>query len=101
AALVLFVVLAAYTYVAPGLPDVATLKDVRLEAPMRIYTRDGKLIAEFGEKRRSPVVYEQIPPQVVNAFVAAEDDRFFSHPGVDYQGLVRAAISYMTTGERR
>jgi penicillin-binding protein 1A len=101
AALVLFVVLAAYTYVAPGLPDVATLKDVRLEAPMRIYTRDGKLIAEFGEKRRSPVVYEQIPPQVVNAFVAAEDDRFFSHPGVDYQGLVRAAIAYMTTGERR
>jgi penicillin-binding protein 1A len=101
AGLVLFTVLAAYTYVAPGLPDVATLKEVRLEAPMRIYTRDGKLIAEFGEKRRNPVVYEQIPPQVVNAFVAAEDDRFFSHPGVDYQGLLRAAIAYLTTGERR
>ena len=101
AALVLFAVMSAYTYVAPGLPDVATLKDVRLEAPMRIYTRDGRLVAEFGEKRRIPVIYEQLPPQMVNAFIAAEDDRFFSHPGVDYQGLVRAAVAYMTTGERR
>ena len=97
----LFVVLAAYVYVAPLLPDVATLKDVRLEAPMRVYTRDGRLLAEFGEKRRVPLTYEEIPQEVVHAFVAAEDDRFFSHPGVDYQGLVRAGVAYVTTGERR
>jgi penicillin-binding protein 1A len=97
----LFTVLAAYVYVAPGLPDVATLKDVRLEAPMRVYTRDGRLMAEFGEKRRIPVTYEEIPAQIVHAFVAAEDDRFFQHPGVDYQGLVRAAVAYASTGERR
>ena len=65
-ATVLFTVLAAYVYVAPGLPDVATLKDVRLEAPMRVYTRDGRLLAEFGEKRRIPVTYEEIPPQIVH-----------------------------------
>ena len=100
-ATVLFIVLAAYAYVAPGLPDVATLKDIRLEAPMRVYTRDGRLIAEFGEKRRVPVTYAEIPPELVHAFVAAEDDRFFQHPGVDYQGLVRAAVAYATTGERR
>jgi penicillin-binding protein 1A len=100
-AIVLFAVLAAYVYVAPGLPDVATLKEVRLEAPMRVYTRDGRLLAEFGEKRRVPLSYDELPQEVVHAFVAAEDDRFFSHPGVDYQGLVRAAIAYVTTGERR
>ena len=100
-AAVLFTVLAAYVYVAPGLPDVATLKDVRLEAPMRVYSRDGRLLAEFGEKRRVPLTYDEIPRQVVHAFVAAEDDRFFQHPGVDYQGLVRAGVAYATTGERR
>jgi penicillin-binding protein 1A len=101
AATVLFAVFAAYTYVAPGLPDVATLKEVRLEAPMRVYTRDGRLLAEFGEKRRIPVTFDELSPLLVQAFIAAEDDRFFHHPGVDYQGLVRAGIAYLTTGERR
>lgn len=101
AAAVLFAVFAAYTYVAPGLPDVATLRDVRLEAPLRVYSRDGRLLAEFGEKRRIPVTYSDLPPPLVQAFIAAEDDRFFHHPGVDYQGILRAAIAYLTTGERR
>ncbi len=91
---------AAYVYVADSLPDVATLKTVQLEAPMRVYSRDGRLMAEFGEKRRIPVVYEQIPEQVVQAFVAAEDDRFFEHIGVDYQGLLRAAYKVLMTGEK-
>ena len=99
-ACVLFTVLAAYVYVAPHLPEVATLKDVRLEAPMRVYTRDGRLLAEFGEKRRVPLTYAEIPQEVVHAFVAAEDDRFFSHPGVDYQGLVRAGTTRTALGGR-
>ena len=88
----------AYMYVAESLPDVDTLKSVQLEAPMRVYSRDGVLIGEFGEKRRIPVTYEQLPQQVIDAFVAAEDDRFFEHPGVDYQGLVRAVWVLATTG---
>jgi len=92
---------AAYFYVAPGLPDVETLREVRLQVPLRVYTRDGRLIAEFGEKRRIPVAHDEIPERVVQAFLAAEDDRFFEHPGVDYQGLVRAAFFLVVTGERR
>jgi penicillin-binding protein 1A len=85
-------------YVADSLPDVETLKSVQLEAPLRVYSRDGVLIGEFGEKRRIPVTYEQLPRTLVNAFVAAEDDRFFEHPGVDWQGLTRAVIVLARTG---
>jgi penicillin-binding protein 1A len=58
------------------------------------------LIAEFGEKRRTPLKYNQIPRQVVRAFLAAEDDRFFQHPGVDYRGIIRAAVQLILTGKR-
>jgi penicillin-binding protein 1A len=91
----------AYFYLAPKLPSIETLKDVRLQVPLRIYTRDHKLIAEFGEKRREPLKYADIPTTMVQAFLAAEDDRFFVHPGVDYQGLLRAAFKLLVTGERR
>lgn len=91
----------AYYYVLPSLPAVESLQDVRLQVPLRVYTRDGRLMAEYGEMRRIPLAYEQIPPVVVDAFLAAEDDRFFEHPGVDYQGLARATASLMLTGERR
>lgn len=101
AAVLSLAVLAAYFYIAPALPDVETLREVKLQVPLRIYTRDGRLMAEFGEQRRLPVRYEQLPQQAVDAFLAAEDDRFFEHPGVDYQGLTRAVISLAMTGERR
>jgi penicillin-binding protein 1A len=91
----------AYLYLEPKLPSIETLKDVRLQVPLRIYSIDHLLIAEFGEKRREPLSYDQIPPIMINAFLAAEDDRFFQHPGVDYQGIMRAAIQLMLTGERR
>ena len=94
-------VLAAYFYIAPALPDVETLREVKLQVPLRIYTRDGRLMAEFGEQRRIPLRLDEIPARLQRAFLAAEDDRFFEHPGVDYQGLVRAAISMLRTGERR
>ena len=78
----------AFYYVSPSLPSVDTLRDIQLQVPLRVYSRDGRLLREFGEKRRVPASYEEIPRLLVDAFVAAEDDRFFHHPGVDYQGLV-------------
>jgi penicillin-binding protein 1A len=83
----------------PGLPSVDSLREVKLQVPMRVYTRDGKLIGEFGEKRRIPVKLANVPPLVIHAFLDAEDDRFYQHPGVDWQGLVRAGIRVVQEGE--
>ena len=77
------------------------LRDVRMQVPLRVYSQDGSLIGEFGEKRRAPVLIDEVPEQLIQAFIAAEDDRFFSHPGVDWQGLVRAAVSLIRTGEEK
>ncbi len=90
-----------YLYLEPKLPSIETLKDVQLQVPLRIYSSDNLLIAEFGEKRREPLTYDEIPQQMIQAFLAAEDDRFFHHPGVDYQGILRAAAQLLLTGERR
>ena len=87
-------------YVVPGLPDIETLRDVQMQVPLHIYTSDGSLIAEFGEKRRDPINIADVPPLLVKAFVAAEDDRFFQHPGVDWQGIARAALNLAITGEK-
>jgi penicillin-binding protein 1A len=94
------VVVGAYLYVAPDLPPVDALRDVQMKEPMRVYSRDGRLMAEFGEERRRPLDYEQIPERLRQAVIAAEDDRFFKHPGVDYQGLIRASLNLMRTRER-
>lgn len=89
-----------YLHLEPKLPSTENLREIELQVPLRIYTRDQLLIAEFGEKRRTPLMYTQIPPQVINAFLAAEDDRFFHHPGVDYRGILRAALQLARTGKR-
>ena len=91
----------AYYYLAPDLPDIENLRDVRLQVPLKVVSHEGGLIAEFGEKRRSPLVYDQIPERMVQAFLAAEDDRFFEHPGVDYRGLIRAGLQLALTGEKK
>jgi penicillin-binding protein 1A len=98
-----FIGFAAYTYwtsVYPTLPNVAELKNIQMQVPLRVYTSDMKLIAEYGEKKRIPLSYEQFPPQMVQAILASEDDRFFEHPGVDYQGLLRAALELAKTGSK-
>jgi penicillin-binding protein 1A len=87
-----------YKYVEPQLPDVATLKDVRLQIPMQVYSADGELIAQYGEKRRIPVTLSQMPPQLVKAFIATEDSRFYEHHGVDPVGIFRAASVAMFSG---
>jgi penicillin-binding protein 1A len=91
---------ALYFHLAPTLPSTDVLKDVRMQVPLRVYSRDGMLIGEYGEMKRAPLLYKDIPEQMVKAVLAAEDDRFFEHPGVDYQGLLRAAIHLLRTGEK-
>ncbi len=88
-------------YVLPQLPPVESLRDVRLQTPLRVYSSDGKLIAEFGEKRRNPVRIEQVPPLLKQAFIASEDDRFYEHPGVDWMAIVRAVVGLVSTHEKK
>jgi penicillin-binding protein 1A len=88
----------AYVYLKPALPDVDSLRDVQLQVPLRIYTRDRRLIAAIGEQRRIPVRYTDLPPKLVQAFLATEDDRFFRHHGVDWQGFLRAALANARAG---
>jgi len=97
-ALAAFANVCAYVYLRPALPDVHSLRDVQLQVPLRIYTRDGKLIQSIGEQRRIPVSYEQLPKMLIQAFLATEDDRFFRHHGVDWQGILRAAVANMKAG---
>jgi penicillin-binding protein 1A len=97
-ALVVFANVCAYVYLRPALPDVGSLREVQLQVPLRIYTRDGKLIQSIGEQRRIPVRYEQLPPKLIQAFLATEDDRFFRHHGVDWQGILRAAVANLKAG---
>ncbi|WP_412852288.1 penicillin-binding protein 1A [Ectothiorhodospira shaposhnikovii] len=91
---------AAYAYLAPQMPAVETLRDVRFQVPLRVYSRDGLLMAEYGEQRREPIAIEDVPELMRLAFLAAEDDRFESHPGVDHVGLIRAALNLVATGEK-
>lgn len=90
----------AYQYLQPALPDVAAIRDIRLQVPLRVFSRDGKLIAQFGEQRRIPLSFDAIPKQMVNAVLAAEDDRFFQHSGVDYPGLLRAVVRHLASRDK-
>ncbi len=94
----MFANVCAYVYLRPALPDVASLREVQLQVPLRIYSRDGKLIQSIGEQRRIPVRYDQLPPKLIQAFLATEDDRFFRHHGVDWQGILRAAVANLRAG---
>lgn len=90
----------AYQYLRPALPDVAAIKDIRIEVPLRVYTRDGRLLAQYGERRSIPLSFDAVPSQMVNAVLAAEDDRFFQHSGVDYPGLTRAIVRHLISGDK-
>lgn len=98
AGLVLLIV--TYLIIVPDLPDVETLKEVRLKVPLRAYTTDGRLMLVYGEQLRIPVRMEDVPENIKNGFIAGEDARFYDHPGVDYQGITRAVITLATTGEK-
>lgn len=92
-------IIGAYYFVQPGLPAAETIRDIPLQVPLRIFSRDGYLISEIGERRRIPVTFDEVPEHVVNAFVAAEDRRFFVHPGVDYRGILRGIVQFIIRGE--
>ena len=83
----------AFYYVAPGLPQAAELRDIKIQVPLQVYSRDGRLIDEFGDMKRTPVAYANIPPLLISAVVAAEDEHFFEHPGIDYRGVIRGMIN--------
>ena len=91
---VLAAVTGAHYFFRPGLPSAEALRDVQLQIPLRVYSRDGRLMAQIGEKRRIPVAYEDIPPRVIEAFLAAEDDRFFEHPGFDYRASCAQPLTW-------
>ncbi len=91
---------AVYTYVELQLPDVSVLNDMHMQVPLRVYSRDGKLIAEYGAKRRIPVTLDKVPKHLIQAVLATEDARFYSHPGVDFISLVRAAKAVVTSGRK-
>ncbi len=88
-----------YLYLSPGLPSVESLRTIKLQIPLRVYSQDGKLIAEFGEMRRSPISFQQIPSDFTNAILAAEDDNFANHYGVDPSSLMRAATQILQSGQ--
>lgn len=88
-----------YLYVKDELPDVTTLQDVRLQTPMQVFTADGELISQFGEKRRIPLTLEQMPPLLIEAFLAIEDTRFYEHPGIDIIGILRAVTVVASSGD--
>lgn len=90
-----------YFYVKPDLPDVATLRDVQLQTPMQVYSQDGKLISQFGEKRRIPLRLEEMPPELIEAIIATEDSRFYEHYGFDPIGITRAAIAVVASGSAK
>ena len=91
-------VIGAYFYVEPGLPEAETIREIPLQIPLRIYSRDGRLIEEVGERRRILVTYGDLPEHVVAAFVSAEDRRFFEHGGIDPLALMRASARALYTG---
>ncbi|MBL8418066.1 MAG: penicillin-binding protein 1A [Dechloromonas sp.] len=95
--MVLIVLALAY----PNLPSLEVLTDYRPKIPLRVFTSDGYLIGEFGEERRAVVSIQDVPPVMKNAILAAEDDRFYQHGGVDYIGILRAAAANLAGGGKR
>ncbi|MDR2788568.1 MAG: transglycosylase domain-containing protein, partial [Candidatus Accumulibacter sp.] len=85
----------------PNLPSLEILTDYRPKIPLRVYTADGHLIGEFGEERRAVVRFDEVPDVMKQAILAAEDERFYQHRGIDALGILRAALSNLFSGGRR
>ncbi len=84
----------------PGLPDIETIRSIHLKVPLRIYSSDGLLLGEFGDQRRIPTRIGETPPPLISAVLAAEDDRYYQHAGVDYRGVLRAMYANIVSGSR-
>jgi len=93
--------LAFYAYnLLEELPTVDEIRKIPLNIPLRIYSSDNKLIAEYGDERRIPLKLDDVPPLLIDAILVTEDDRFYHHTGVDFPGLARAAVSNFLSGSR-
>ncbi|PKF61478.1 penicillin-sensitive transpeptidase [Psychromonas sp. psych-6C06] len=90
-----------YYHLKSDLPDVATIQDIKLQVPMKIFSIDGELISQFGEKRRIPLQRNEVPEQLINAFLATEDSRYYQHYGIDPIGIARAAFVYASSGHAK
>src|SRR5258705_8968027 len=101
AAAALLAVALVIVLAVPNLPSLDALTGYQPKIPLRIYTVEGVLIGEFGEERRAVVSIEEVPPQLKAAILAAEDERFYQHAGIDYVGVLRAAYANLVAGGRR
>ena len=90
-----------YTTIITKLPNTASLKNINYQTPLKIYSHNNVLIDQFGEKKRTPISYNRVPPQLLNAFIASEDQRFYNHLGVDLRGLLRAIFKLVTSGKKK
>ena len=96
AALVLLLTLILW----PTLPAIDNIAEDRLKIPLRVFSAEGRLIGEFGEEKRIPVDLKEVPPQLIHAIIATEDKNYYSHWGVDFRGIARAAIANLVTGHK-
>ncbi|HAZ79200.1 MAG TPA: peptidase, partial [Porticoccaceae bacterium] len=85
-------------YLSPKLPSTEELKDVRMQIPLKVVSQDLKIIREFGEKKRTPVTFDELPKSMVDALLAAEDATFFDHGGIVISGLVRSVVQLVSQG---
>ena len=90
--IIIFFVFSTLWYFSIGLPDYKKLSNYQPPISSRVYSEDSKLIAEYALEKRLFIPYESIPNKVINAFLSAEDKNFFSHPGIDAKGILRAVI---------
>ena len=90
-------IIATYIVLKPDLPEIKLVDESELQMPLKVYTKDGVLIGEFGEIKRRTTDYQNIPENIKNAFLAAEDDNFFNHQGISYTGLIRSFIRCLRT----
>lgn len=99
----LSVIIGYFTYqqLSSELPDIMVLRHIQYKQPLNIYSQDGLLIEQFGEKIRTPIGITETPKQLINAFISAEDGNFYSHFGIDLKGLVRAVIQLALTGKKK
>lgn len=97
----LFISFLVYQHLSSELPDIKVLRNIQYSQPLSVYSQDGLLIEQFGEKIRTPISISNTPKQLINAFVSAEDANFYSHYGVDFKGLARAVIQLVLTGKKK
>jgi penicillin-binding protein 1A len=95
------VIIGIYYHLKSDLPDVATIQDIELQVPMKVFSIDGELLSQYGEKRRIPLKRNEVPEQLIHAFLATEDSRYYQHFGIDPIGIVRAAIVYASSGQAK